>query len=97
MEHEIENADRFNDFLNTYAKRLLDEASEIYFKPMQKMDDNHIFGDIQIVKHTGQKVDLLRELVKRDGVRIDENDIPFGKSTDLIRQTHTIKIKIYSN
>lgn len=43
------------------------------------MDDDHIFGEIQIIKHTGHKVDMVRELIKRDGVRIDENDIPFGK------------------
>lgn len=78
-EYAVENADRFNEFLTTHAKQLLDEASQIYFKPLQKMDDNHIFGDIRIKKHTGHKVDLLRELAKRDGVRIDEHDIPFGK------------------
>lgn len=78
-EYEVKNSDRFNDFVNMYTSQLFDEASEIYFIPLQKMDDDHIFGDIQIVKHAGHKVDLLRELVKRDGVRIDEHDIPFGK------------------
>lgn len=78
-EYEIESANRFNDFLNTLAKQLLDEASEILFKPLQKMDDDHIFGDIQIVKHTGYKVDMLKELKKGDGVKIDEHDIPFGE------------------
>lgn len=79
-EYEVENAERFTEFLSTFAKQLLDEASEIQFKPLQKMDDDHIFGDIQIEKYAGRKVDMLRELVKRDfGVRIDENAIPFGK------------------
>lgn len=60
---------------------MLDEASEILFKPLQKMDDDHIFGEIHIIQHAGYKVDMLRELVKSaDGVRIDENDIPFGNS-----------------
>lgn len=79
-EYQVENSDRFTEFLSTFAKQLLDEASEVLFKPLQKMGDDHIFGDVQIEKYAGRKVDMLRELVKRDfGVRIDENAIPFGK------------------
>lgn len=81
-EYEIENIERFSEFLSAFAKQLLDETAETYFRPLQKMDDDHIFGEIQIVKYTGHKVDMLRELIKRhsDGVKADdEHEIPFGK------------------
>lgn len=65
------------------------------------MGDDHIFGDIQIEKYAGRKVDMLRELVKRDfGVRIDENAIPFGKLLSIwyvrVRVRVRVKWKSYN-
>lgn len=77
MERESTNINDFEGYLVEIAKQLIDESAEIFFEPCQKMGE-HIFGDIQITKHTSSKVNLLKELSKREGVAIIEQHIPPG-------------------
>lgn len=78
MKHETSTIDDFPEFVVNTARTYLEEADQIFFTPRQKID-SHIFGDIQITHYNGNKVDLLRELIKKDGVKIDDNYIPLGK------------------
>lgn len=78
MKHETSTIDDFPEFVVNTARQYLEEADQIFFTPRQKID-NHIFGDIQITKYNGDKVVLLRELMKREGVKMDDNDIPLGE------------------
>lgn len=93
-EYEDEDTYRFHEATNAYAKQLLYDANEIYFKPIQKMflNDTHIFGNVHILKHNGQMVDLLRELMNRNDVRMDANAIPFGKLNNL-KSKYTVDLK----
>lgn len=75
---EIAKTDDFDEILINGLTRFIEDSAEIFFTPLQKIDD-HIFGDVLVIKYDGTKVYLRKRLVKSENAQEDIQIIPNGK------------------